>query len=906
MIVKSFKYSLSIAIVALLSVTSSTNANQLSAKQPTLTAQQITPENAAQLIQGGPDASGGIGDWFISNGTLCAIISDIQHEGEFSSKGGVLTDLSFCDRDDDQYTTAQDFLGRRDNVLHGRYIRLQQNNETASIIVQLGAEGVTQQTRYSLSLGDPTVLSISKRLTRTEDVNTFNIYLPMQLNANSLESFVFASKNLNKSNGFKNQNFTSRGIVGAIRFALRNADTIINHSPPWVEHGIAYGWQLVSAIRVQTEQENLYTIPTFVAVDSDINAMVIVPDTFYIGDENDIGLLQVPQIPLMSLAVGDSLEIEEQIYVSNHGDVASITDQIIPHAPLVSGRVNEPASALHIDFSDGTPFTFVRPQKDGRFSFHVPMGNYTIRHIGKAGRSQSHSIKVTNQKLDLGLLELPPAATLSLPQGHAMRLVFKGSNGTADPHFSDTLTGFSVTDKDGEHFKENVNQIFMAGVAGDEKSVLLAPGRYKVYATRGPEYSVEQTSIDIKSGENYDLSLAIPKQVVQTPNFIASDLHVHSGGSWDNTTSDALRVRSFVAEHGEVMVSSEHDKPVDFAPLIKAMGVATKITSIAAAEVTSLAQTERNRFTNGHFNFFPFRPQAHSYRRGMVNHEDKRIRDVIHAVRQLNQDVLVQLNHPRANLALSGKLPHNHEELIESAHYLDHMGSANHPYNPERALTEGQNAVLIEADPETDLRDIDFDLIEVINPSDDDHQERIEAVRKDWLSFLKQGERITATANSDSHHSAQEVALPRTMVAMRSDKVDQFNQSEFLTALKVGNAYGTTGPMLDLNLNGTPMGGTLQADKAVLEIIINSADWIPVESLKVQINGETIVEQRVELGQKIKIPLIFNKDSFVTVETSGPASEIYSIIYPNITPYAFSNAIYVDYDKDGQWQAPGL
>jgi len=873
-----------------------------------LGAYRITAENAANLVQGGPDAVGGIGDWFISNGTLCAIISDVPHEGEFSSRGGVLTDLGFCDRTDDHYTTAQDLLGKRDNALHAEHIELEQSSNSASIIVSLRTAGAEQKARYTLDLDQPSILQISKRLTRTADVNSFNIYSPLQLNVNSLESFVFSSQELSNSNGFKNEDFSSRG-VSAIRVALRNADTIINHTDPTAEYGIAYGWQLVSAIRVKSAangEAERFAVPSFVAADDEMNAMIILPDTFYIGDGSQIGLLQLPQIPLLELAVNDSLEIEERIYVAKKGDVASITDQIILQASLVTGRVNDPDSALHIDLSDGSPFTFVRPDKKGNFSFRAPKGNYVVRHVGSADRFTTRSIKITEQNLDLEQLDLPSVANIALPQGLAMRLIFKGLEGTPDPHFTDTLTGFSVMEEYGENFKERVSQVFLAGAAGDPTSVALAAGLYHVYATRGPEYSVEQSLLGIKDDQNYTLDIAAPKQLVQTPNYIASDLHVHAGGSWDNTTSDALRVRSFVAEHGEVMVSSEHDKPVDFAPTIKAMGLDQKITSIAAAEATSLVQSKRNRFTNGHINLFPFPPRPHAYRRGMVNHEDKRMREVIHAVRQRHDDVLVQLNHPRTNLALSGDLPDDHEKLMRSSNYLDHMGSANFPYHPEKPLSEGKNAILIEADPDTGVRDIDFDLIEVVNPSDKNHQVRLKAVRKDWLSFLKQGERITGTANSDSHSSAQEVAIPRTMVAMNSDKVTEFIEKEFLSSLKAGNAYGTSGPMLELSLNDTVMGGTLQANSGVLRVTINSADWIPVETLKIQINGETVLEQEVQLGLEIEVPMNFSKDSFVTVEVAGPASEIYSVVYPGITPYAFSNPIYVDFDADGNWQPPGL
>ena len=126
---------------------------------------------------------------------------------------------------------------------------------------------------------------------------------------------------------------------------------------------------------------------------------------------------------------------------------------------MVTGRVNDSTSALHIDLSDGTPFTFVRPNKNGKFSFRAPKGEYVVRHVGSASRSQIHNIKIVEQSLDLGQLELPPPANVALPQGLAMRLIFKGLEGTADPDFADTLTGFSVMDDNGERFKEKLSLI---------------------------------------------------------------------------------------------------------------------------------------------------------------------------------------------------------------------------------------------------------------------------------------------------------------------------------------------------------------------------------------------------------------------------------------------------------------
>ena len=868
-------------------------------------ASRITAQNAAALISKGPDAIGGVGDWFFTNGTLCGIVSDVDHEGQFSTKGGSLVDLGFCGRADDHFSATHDLLqGSRKRPLDTKKIVYEQNQTTATIVVEGERDGSKIITRYSMDADKPNQVQVTKKLSRSSGEN-FNFFTALNFNYHSLESFVINSKDLTLSNGFQAQDFVSRGL-SAMREAARDADTIITMSPPTAELGIAYGWHLKSAQRVDSQQR--YDLPRFMLADDSSNAMMILSDTFYLGDSSKIGWLQVPQLPLMSLDNNSYIETHEVIYVGKKGDVASITDLLFSDAPLISGHLSETNSAIHVSMADGTPFTHVRPDSEGNFAFRAPLGRYNLNIRGTANREITKAITV-DQHLDLGSLKLPKPAIVLLPQGHAMRLLFVGVNGTKSPDFANRLTGFSVQEEDGVHLIDPVANLFLAGVNSDLKHVEIAPGEYQVYATKGPEYSLEKTIIKIEPQTEQRLDITIPSRALDSPNYIASDLHVHSGISFDNAFSESERVRTFVAEHGEVMVSSEHDVPVDYSPQIAALGVSDKITSIAAAEVTSLLPTTQNKFTAGHANIFPYIPDPLAYRRGMVNHEDKRWRDIIHQVKQQQgEHVLVQLNHARLTLALSDKLPWNWQKLVEDGNFLDHMGPANHPYNPSKPLHSHPNNSLIEPHQHTGARDLDIDLFEVINPGGEHNRERIEALRLDWLSFVKQGEKIVATANSDSHGSNEQVAVPRTMVAIADDRVTNFKQSEFLSSLKSGNAYGTTGPLLEISLSGATMGNTFSGQRGQLSLKIKSAEWIPVKVVKIQINGETVDQYELNEGSEhtLLIPLSFDKDSFVTVEISGPASIDYQRVYPNLEPYAFSNPIYVDFDSDGKWQAPGL
>ena len=72
------------------------------------------------------------------------------------------------------------------------------------------------------------------------------------------------------------------------------------------------------------------------------------------------------------------------------------------------------------------------------------------------------------------------------------------------------------------------------------------------------------------------------------------------------------------------------------------------------------------------------------------------------------------------------------------------------------------------------------------------------------------------------------------------------------------------------------------------------------------VNGVEAVRQPMASGSTVEVPLTFARDSFVTIEVEGPASEAFAKVSPGFVPFAYSNPIYVDADGDGTWTPPGL
>jgi len=127
-----------------------------------------------------------------------------------------------------------------------------------------------------------------------------------------------------------------------------------------------------------------------------------------------------------------------------------------------------------------------------------------------------------------------------------------------------------------------------------------------------------------------------------------------------------------------------------------------------------------------------------------------------------------------------------------------------------------------------------------------------------------------------------------------------------MRAVRGGRLYGSTGPILEVTLDGRGPGERFRGAAGELHIVVRAAEWVPVHEVRVFVNGA--LRQRVDLAESrdLVLPMRFSADAFVTVEVEGEAGPIYAAIAPGFTPFAFSNPIFVDADGDGRWLPIGL
>jgi hypothetical protein len=864
-----------------------------------LFATRVTAANAGRVLVGGPHAIGGVDDWALGNGHLCSVVSDPAHEAVLTPFGGLLVDVGHCDRADDQWAVLQLHMM---NLSPKRFAPVERvsaavEDGEARIVTLGGREGIEVETTYAVTARRPDVLRITSRLRRiAPGPRLFMVGDTALHGRRSLAPFVISRPWPWISVGFSQPDADPERIT-SILGAIHPADLHVLVGSEDDGPGVSYGL-LAEGADLITEQGERRAL-SFLALNGEHYTLQgVFTRPLWFGGRDELGLLQFAQAPFMQLREGETLEIRRVMVLGERADAASVTDDFFPGSPRVTGRVDDARARVHVDEQSAllawAPFTVVRPEPDGRFSFRAPRGRYRLR-IRAPGRDPVERVAaVAAEDVALGAIDTGAVATLRLPRGLNARLVFKGLGGTPDPVFRADQLDFRAGGSPHRNSAAS-GDVLLLGDARDPERVTLRPGRYRVLATRGPEFQVTSAELELAPGEEAALRIAAPLRAFETPGWIAADLHVHSGRSFDSSLPIARQVRAFAAQGGEVLVSTDHDFVSDYAPAIRSEGLAERITSFVGTEVTSAGFSEAAPWTIGHSNVFPVPVDPLAYRAGALEAEGRRLRDVARQAGELGRRTLLQLNHPRTPDRGAGDL--------DDGAFLTHLGVSGEPYRPDRPLAARPNAALLERDPDTGLRDLDFHLIELFNGPSRVHYRR---ARADWLSFLLQGELRTATANSDSHDAANPVAVPRTYVRVADDRPAALDRTGFLRALRRHHAVGTSGPWLDVSLDGAGPGDLFAGEAATLRVRVEAADWVPVEELRVRVDGRLVHRGPIASGAEETLPLRFSADAVVTVEVEGPASRTFEALLPGGVPLAFANPVFVDADRNGRWRPPGL
>jgi hypothetical protein len=484
--------------------------------------------------------------------------------------------------------------------------------------------------------------------------------------------------------------------------------------------------------------------------------------------------------------------------------------------------------------------------------------------------------------------------------------------------------------------------------------LLVPPGRYYVYATRGPFATIDRAEITIAAGDEVSLSLLVQALPGLVPDGVLSgDFHVHGGASYDSQIPDQDRVVSFLSAGVDVIVATDHDVVTNYAETLASLGVTSnQIVVIPGVEQTPNilwfeVPGEDFPRTLGHFNFWPLQFDGLAPRNGSPW-------DELREPAQMMQDVqaafdgegVLEMNHPFSDAKLG------RDQGFLRAIKLD----PRVPIQPGKSFAAD---VLLHKPPGASLRNIDWQVQEVMTG----------ASRRDWLRYrtlwfalLSQGFLRAGAANSDSHTlSLERVGYPRNLV-FTDQTLATFDRERFDDDVRKGHMVGTNGPVLEATVddgagNAHPPGlepFTAAAADATLNVSVTAAPWIPVEEIRVFVNGALAATKDVtqffagvdHLGTRpasaaisIHLDSILPRtgDAWIVVEAgmhqdtppddldgvsdglpdlpdadvpTRPYSAIdprfdVEAIAPGVWPTAFTNPFILDLDGNG-WTAPGI
>lgn len=430
-----------------------------------------------------------------------------------------------------------------------------------------------------------------------------------------------------------------------------------------------------------------------------------------------------------------------------------------------------------------------------------------------------------------------------------------------------------------------------------DATATLPTGRYRIVATKGIEWTIEARDLNVVSGQAALVELDL-RHVVPTPGIVGCDLHTHTGPSFDSKTSPEESVLSLVAAGIDFAVPTGHNVVTDDGRAIAALGLEKEFASVPGVEVT----TYNPRF--GHFGVFPIPADGPvpPYRHSSV--------ESITRVARADRKRYFQLNHPR----LPGGIG-----LFDTINLDPRAVRSRLPTR------------------------LDFDGIEVYNGFDIEHPSRVDQVLRDYWGLLDQGWHYTATGGSDSHclqyhcvvkvldhtlESGAGAGYPRTMVTVDPNATldhhrdsDDLDPEVIIENLKAGHATVTSGPLIDLRLEGTRPGDQLVTTSGLVRghVVVRAAPWIDVTQVQIvagQTGGEwrvvdsfdvpsqptrwgpgdgTLEEEQartIRFDRDIAVPL-GRADGWVQVLARGTRHLSDVLPFVEVTPMALTNPVYV-------------
>jgi hypothetical protein len=580
------------------------------------------------------------------------------------------------------------------------------------------------------------------------------------------------------------------------------------------------------------------------------------------------------------LEPGESFEVHFMLLVSTKGDellqnIYEILD-VSPEKVMIYFENQKGDLAEVIVRNPFSRAVFYRSfhKKTMALEVILPKGIYTVTANFFPAVVEELSL-VEHDKKNICILQDSPQGTIQVKietssEEHVPgKVTFVGLDPTKTPYFAPDNP--VETGKRWETFK-NSRYPEEQGL-----EVRLPVGAYLIYASRGPEYTMDSKIVEIFQDMKEELTFHIDK-VIQQEHLISVDPHMHTIYS-DGRMGIAERIKSVVAEGVDVAVSTDHNYVNDYRPTLIKLGLDRHLATVVGNEVT--------RGGVIHYNTYPLLVREDEENNGAIYPHREEASFLFLASREKDPQALLQVNHPRSG----------------SIGYFN-----NYDLDPEDASSARENF------------DLNFDVLEVMNgpyPYNSNEQSIT-----DWLNLLCQGYYFPIVGSSDSHTiDKDEPGYSRTYVFYKGGRGRDLDVPSLIQAIKKGHTFASNGPVVDFKIDGEHIPGdslTAKDGKVDIELKVESAPWVSVDEVRLIINGKRKIvfpvqeskDPVLKFQEKISLPLM--EDSYLAAEVLGKRSLFpvhqsrarYGLHENAALPYALTNPVFVDVDGNGKFDPP--
>ncbi|MBI5480483.1 MAG: CehA/McbA family metallohydrolase [Deltaproteobacteria bacterium] len=420
----------------------------------------------------------------------------------------------------------------------------------------------------------------------------------------------------------------------------------------------------------------------------------------------------------------------------------------------------------------------------------------------------------------------------------------------------------------------------------------LPPGAYRAVVSRGYEWEMAQVDFTITAGEATTIAATI-ERVVDTTGFVAIDSHTHTAVSVDASLDPRERVAQALADGVELVITTDHDLLFDLAPVAEGLGLSGGFATAVGAEISP---------EKGHINGYPLtggpKNDTDGYWPVKWWSEDAKgdfveLRwpaDIFARMRDQLDARVVQLNHPRS-------------ASIGIFYWVD--------YSPTLGMASMDPARF----------DMNWDVMEICNSGCDPAADSEDSTALlDYYSFLNQGFLRGAVGVSDAHGSSEFLGRARTMVEVPDDDPAHLDLGAVWDSLKAGRAVVldgafVTATVLDDSSAAVGMGGLARVSgvDVTLHVRVQAPSWIPTGHIHVVRNGVEVKTVTIPPGGAPKPVVRFDED----IVLAAPAADAFYVVIvdgdpgmdpvmPGTRPRSVTNAIFVDRDGNGAFDAAGL